>query len=113
MHRADRHEVVNFRHLFAGCGLPVAMAMTHAPAIAAGRWRTLHLGEPDIIALHLWATGQRSWLREWPEDRWIELAGRLARPETLFLVTGAPSDNPRSAPFVARCRQPGCVAIVC
>jgi ADP-heptose:LPS heptosyltransferase len=63
--------------------------------------------EPDLIALHLWASGQRSWLREWPKQRWVELAQRLAGSNTLFLITGAPSDRERIDPFVAQLRAAG------
>jgi heptosyltransferase-3 len=55
----------------------------------------------DLVVFHLWASGQRSWLREWPEDRWLELAQRLAGSQTVFAVTGAPADLPRTEPFVA------------
>jgi ADP-heptose:LPS heptosyltransferase len=108
LHRADRHEVENFRALLSGCGLSPAIPTGHPPAIdVPPAADPPFAAEPDLIALHLWASGQRSWLREWPEDRWLELARRLARSETLFVVTGAPSDHPRMEPFVARLRATG------
>jgi len=108
-HRADRHEVENFRALLRESGLQAAngaaIATTHAPAITvAAVHNAPFTAEPDLIALHLWASGQRSWLREWPRDRWLELARRLAERNTLFLITGAPSDLPRIEPFVAQLR---------
>jgi ADP-heptose:LPS heptosyltransferase len=111
-HRADRHEVENFRALLRESGLQVAngasIATGHDPAITVAAAGTAPFAtETDIIALHLWASGQRSWLREWPHDRWLELARRLAERNTLFLVTGAPSDLPRIAPFVAQLRAAG------
>jgi ADP-heptose:LPS heptosyltransferase len=107
-HRADRHEVENFRALLAGSGFTPPIAGTHLPAInVAAPPAPLYPREPDIVALHLWASGQRSWLREWPEERWIELAKRLAGPQTLFLITGAPADRPRTDPFVARMNAAG------
>jgi ADP-heptose:LPS heptosyltransferase len=71
-------------------------------------------GERNIVALHLWASGQRSWLREWPEDRWSKLARRVAGPDTLFLITGAPNDRPRTDEFVTRLQAVGlrCEAFV-
>jgi heptosyltransferase-3 len=111
-HRADRHEVENFRALLRESGLQAAngaaIATTHAPAITvAAVHNAPFTAEPDLIALHLWASGQRSWLREWPRDRWLELARRLAERNTLFLITGAPSDLPRIEPFVAQLRAAG------
>ena len=114
-HRADRHEVENFRALLQGSGLTPPIEAGHAPVISVDPAVEMPFAqETDIVALHLWASGQRSWLREWPEEHWIELAQRLARPETLFLVTGAPSDLPRSEPFVAKMRTTGlrCEAFV-
>ncbi|MES2391347.1 MAG: glycosyltransferase family 9 protein [Acidobacteriota bacterium] len=107
LHRADLHEVANFRALLEGSGLHPPIPTGHAPTINVADAPTPFDHEPDLIALHLWASGQRSWLREWPEDRWIDIALRLARPETLFLITGAPSDEPRSTPFVEKLRAAG------
>ena len=108
LHRSDCHEVENFRALLRSAGLSIPIETGHAPAIAVESPSSPPFeAEPDIIALHLWASGQRSWLREWPEDRWLELAQRLAAPDTLFLITGAPSDLPRVTPFVERMRAAG------
>ena len=101
-HRSDCHEVINFRALLRGSGLAEACC-NHAPAIVAQEISEQPFArESDIVILHPWASGQRSWLREWPEDRWIELARRLAKPETIVVVTGAPSDAPRITPLLER-----------
>lgn len=104
-----QHEVENFRDLLRGCGLKPAIRTEHAPVIDAALLKLPEPfpAEPDIVTLHLWASGQRSWLREWPELRWIELAQRLARPETLFLISGAPADRVRIEPFVEAMRRAG------
>jgi ADP-heptose:LPS heptosyltransferase len=107
-HRADRHELENFRALLRGSRLEPAVAITHEPAVTvpAGGEDVLP-EERDIVAFHLWASGQSSWLREWPEERWVELARRQAGPETLFVITGGPADNERTLPFVERMRAAG------
>ena len=106
-HRADRHEVDNFRALLH----PFGIATTHSTQIvlppAPASMPLGDLPSGDLVVLHLWASGQRSGLREWPEERWLALAQQLAGPDTLFLVTGAPSDLPRTDPFVARMRDAG------
>jgi heptosyltransferase-3 len=104
-HREDRHEVDNFRALLRGLNIPSGSAPT-LEIPAADRPEPLS-DVKDLVVFHLWASGQRSWLREWPEERWIELAERLARPETIFVITGAPTDLPRSEPFVAKMRAAG------
>ena len=107
-HSPARHEVENFRFYLQGCGLEPPIAGAHAPAVVVDPPSSpLFPEEDDIICFHLWASGQRSWLREWPEDRWIELAQHLAHPNTLFLITGAPSDRSRSLPFVEKMRRAG------
>jgi len=107
-HTRDRHELENFRALLRGAGLQPEVPIVHEPALLLEPPVDPVLpAERDIVAFHLWASGQKSWLREWPEERWIELAQRLARPETLFLITGAPSDSERALPFVERMRAAG------
>lgn len=104
-HRNDCHEVENFRSI-----LRVLQIRTDLPPKV--QIPPLNTSEPlahanDVVVFHLWASGQRSWLREWPEDRWIELARRLARPDTVFAITGAPADLPRTEPFVEQLRNAG------
>jgi heptosyltransferase I len=106
-HRSDCHEVVNFRSLLRGSGLTKA-SINHAPAVVVREIPEQPFArESDIVTLHPWASGQRSWLREWPEERWVELARCLAKPETLFVVTGAPSDAPRITPLLERLSAAG------
>ncbi len=107
-HRNDRHEVDNFRALLDGLGIPSGAA----PQVVLTQPKTEPLpGEPDLVVFHLWASGARSWLREWPSERWIELAQRIGAPDTLFVVTGAPSDRERMTPFVAQMQQAGLRAV--
>jgi ADP-heptose:LPS heptosyltransferase len=111
LHRDDCHEVVNFRALLLGSGLDVGTT-AHAPAILIPEVPNAPFAsEPDLIVLHPWASGQRSWLREWPEQRWLDFAQRLATPETLIVVTGAPSDGERMDPFLERLQASGLRAV--
>lgn len=108
LHREDRHEVQNFRALLHGCGLQPPIETGHTPAIEVEAPQNFPFaGERDIVALHLWASGQRSWLREWPQERWVELARLLTLQETLFVITGAPSDLHRIEPIVERMHAAG------
>jgi ADP-heptose:LPS heptosyltransferase len=109
-HRRDRHELENHRALLAGCGLPLPPAQPHEPAVLleAPAIRPFP-DEPNLVVFHLWASGQRSWLREWPEERWTELAQRLTTQleAPLFIITGGPADRERSEAFAARLRTAG------
>jgi ADP-heptose:LPS heptosyltransferase len=124
-HRADVHEVVNLRALVQVADDPreqralapgpdeiKAGGTTHDPAIIVKPVRVVPFSEePDVVVLHLWASGQRSWLREWPEERWVQLALRLATPETLFVISGALYDRPRMDAFVERMLAAGLRAV--
>jgi ADP-heptose:LPS heptosyltransferase len=103
-HRSDLHEVDNFRALIASVGISGGSApKVNIPAISYEPLSEIG----DVVVFHLWASGQRSWLREWPEERWIALAKVLARRDTVFVTTGAPSDLDRIGPFVERLRSEG------
>ena len=106
-HRNDRHEVENLLSIPRAIGID---AHSKPPLVIPDAPEPLP-GERDIVVFHLWASGTRSWLREWPEERWIELAQHLARPETLFVITGAAGDLPRSRPFVQTLEAAGLRAI--
>jgi len=104
VHRNDRHEIENFRAILRTVGI----ASDAAPRVIVPDLGQEPLAEvSDLVVFHLWASGQSSWLREWPEARWIELAQRLARPDTVFAITGAPSDLERTEPFVEKMRVAG------
>jgi ADP-heptose:LPS heptosyltransferase len=96
-HRADQHEVENFRDLVRAIGFKAGLEPQVQVPAAAGRPL---IQARDIVVFHPWASGTRSWLREWPEERWIALAEQLAEPETVFAITGAPSDRQRMEPLL-------------
>ncbi len=103
-HRNDQHELENFRDVLRSIGVPA----THEPKALPALPRVYPLpGEEDLVLLHLWASGARSWLREWPEDRWVEFASRVRQGGTLFVITGGPGDLERMNPFVARMQAAG------
>ncbi len=102
-HRDDRHEVDNFRGLLRGLDIPAGSPAQLQIPSTVNRFAN----EKDLVVFHLWASGARSWLREWPEERWIELAQRISEPETLFAITGSQSDMERMAPFLRRMDKAG------
>ena len=92
-HLGSCHELENMRRLanFSGAkpdSLP-RLIVPEGPLPAAA------LQLADLVLFHAWATGTFSFLREWPEENWVELASRLRSPSRLFVLTGGPADELR------------------
>ncbi len=103
-HSAKVHEVNNYRNLLRALGLdPQA-----APALNIPPNATFERDDTErYIVFHPWASGDRRALREWPVDQWVQLAKKLNRPRTHFLITGAPSQLPESTMLCARLKSAG------
>jgi len=107
-HRDDLHEVDNFRALLRVLEIPTeAEPLLVLPEVA----QQPLADEVDVVVFHPWASGHRSALREWPDDRWLGLAHALADRDTTFAVTGAPSDAPRSHHLVQQMTSEGLRAV--
>jgi heptosyltransferase I len=108
-HSKDVHELGNFHSLLQAAAITEHhMPRVVPPAISLPELVTRG---KRIVVFHLWPSGVSSFLREWPEERWIELARRLeavpGHAETLFVVTGAPADQIRCESFVQKLRGAG------
>lgn len=92
-HQGDCHELENLRRLtrFLGAQAHAAPRLlipdVSLPDVVSGR--------AEVVIFHPWASGARSWLREWPDERWAGLARSLAAPGRTFLLTGSPADEAR------------------
>ncbi|WP_449242842.1 glycosyltransferase family 9 protein [Desulfovibrio sp.] len=93
-HRADRHEIDNFRALAALLGAEGRGAPVIAPPPAPPG------GEPapgrPFAVLHAFPGGSRSGMKEWPEERWLDLARALLGRGLEVLFSGGPSDAVRA-----------------
>jgi ADP-heptose:LPS heptosyltransferase len=61
------------------------------------------LPEDPYVVFHLWPTGYRSALKEWPADRWRLLAQALVERGLRVLLTGSARDRDQTSSFVASC----------
>lgn len=90
-HRADIHEVDNFRRLLSIDRVPPSQPSfdirytKHAPPTP----------EPYAV-LHQWPGGERSGLKEWPQENWVAVARHLQSRGLTIVLTGAPSDKIRN-----------------
>ncbi len=102
-HRADQHELDNFRDLLRGMGIAaVASPQISVPDVPLpDPWRA----ERDIVVFHPWPAGGPGSMREWPEEHWFRVARALGQPETVFAITGSPMERTRSEAFAARLEQ--------
>ena len=110
VHRSDRHELENLRALAVVAGARSGFS----PRIVApaGKTPEVILRSSEVIVFHPWSSGTRSWLREWPEEHWLELAQQLAKPGLIFAITGAPAERPRSVALQERMSKEGLAAEV-
>ena len=61
----------------------------------------LETNAEEIIVFHAWPSGARSWLREWPTQRWVELAQLLVKPGRAFVLTASKDDRPQTLELCA------------
>lgn len=90
IHRADRHELENYRDMIRAIG-----GTSHAfPQKFGYAWSG---GERTII-FHLWPSGTRSYLKEWSPKQWMRLAQELG--DYRFVLTGGQEDVGRTVDFI-------------
>jgi ADP-heptose:LPS heptosyltransferase len=93
-HRADRHELENYRQLLAAAGVKAVTAPQLRRAPAPPPDLAQALDGHDYVVLHLWPGGSNAAAREWPLARWQQLARSLMEEGYAVVLTGAPSDAP-------------------
>lgn len=92
-HSGHAHQLENYRELLSVLGVP----MRHRPRIV----RCDITEEPDVAAdrdapymiFHLWPGGTAAWLKQWPAERWLELAGHFIRQGYRIVLTGGQSQK--------------------
>ncbi len=105
--RFDQHELDNYRSLLKAMGVPTErlprIDLTDSAHIALeeAKWKK------PFAVLHLWS-GSATWshLKEWPRDRWLELARWLNGKGLAVCLTGGKSDAERTQDFMADCQWP-------
>jgi heptosyltransferase-3 len=89
-HSRTQHEVENFRSISRSIGIePDAAPRLVVPLVTEGT----DTDAAERIVFHPWASGDLSSQREWPAERWIQLAQALGSQHSLFVITGGPGDR--------------------
>jgi heptosyltransferase III len=90
-HLADVHELDNYRRLL----LRLRINCRHRPWIARERISLIvdeRLREPYLV-FHLWPGGTGSRLKQWPIERWVNLAEHFVESGYRIVLTGGPSQR--------------------
>lgn len=106
-HSRGRHELDNFRALAAVLGVaavspPLLVPPAEAETELAGR---VDLQRPFAV-LHLFPGGFRSFMKEWPLERWAEVARGLLDRGLDVLLSGGPADAAGNAALLAAVGSP-------
>lgn len=92
VHSSRSHETENFAALLGATDFHPASLVSGTPASSS------------VVALHLWPSGTRSHLKEWPLTHWVDLAHRLHDQGFALVVTGGPADRERNDSFIETTR---------
>ncbi len=97
-HGADVHEVVNFINLLAG--RQWVKSNSDLPSLLPDLYSDKPIHRTGKVLFHLWPSGNRSYLKAWPDDYWIELAKACVEMGYTVYLSGAPTDKERTQSIV-------------
>jgi heptosyltransferase-3 len=89
-HSSQVHEMENYRRLIRSLGVETGSRPVLRVPETSGRWPR------EYAAFHLWSTGRRRELKQWPLDNWLRLAEELMGWGLDVVLTGGPSDHARN-----------------
>lgn len=100
LHRNDVHEVENFlalgKALFPDLDGPPVIRVPRTPSVARPA-----LPDHNVVFCHMWPSGLKSHLKEWPPEYWADLALRLLEAGYAPVFTGGPGDGAATDSFLA------------
>ena len=88
-HLDSRHELDNFRALFAPLGINGDRVPTVTPQ------KGIELPKQPFAVFHMLPSGRKAHFKEWPEANWKALAEHCAGRGITVLLSGSPADAPR------------------
>lgn len=102
----DRHELENQRELLRAIDL-TAGAPPRLRLSSELDEETKNSELAGTVVFHPWPGGTGRLLKQWPVDRWADLAHRVASLGHRIVVTGAPSDTTATQTLVGVINLPG------
>jgi len=97
-HSARVHELENQRALVRALGVE----SRSLPHLSAEGPLPKALSPKAFVVFHLWPAGYRSYLKEWPESYWLELAESVGPLGYDIVLTGGTSDRERAEEISAK-----------
>jgi heptosyltransferase I len=102
LHSGSKHELENFRDVMRAIHVTPAHQPGFRGALDTDKVPSKYWPTRDYVVFHLWPGGYRSYLKEWPLDRWIELGGALISLGFDIALTGAPSEREANDMVIAQ-----------
>lgn len=101
-HSGGVHEIENFRNLFK----PTGIAFQRIPTITPPKTSSLSAIDSPYAVLHMFPSGRKSFMKEWAEQRWGEIALYLADRGIDVFFTGAGGDCERAQALTDQLNHP-------
>lgn len=102
-HRDDAHETENFlalgRAVIPGLSGAPALILPEGPSSSCPVCLRDVLGKKTVFC-HMWPSGLKSFLKEWPAENWAELANTLTTAGYIPVFTGGPQDAEATENFI-------------
>lgn len=108
-HSNKLHEVANFINLLSGRA-SVLPGQQLAPWLSAPYQKQAYRNTLKVL-FHMWPSGARAYLKEWPEAYWIELARHFESQGCRIYLSGSPADKPRNNAFIGKATNSALVNI--
>ena len=98
-HSEALHELDNFGNLLQ----PIGVAPHSAPNIRVDSFS----GSAPYVVIHMFPGGAGAPLKEWPQEYWTDLIGRVVNAGYRVFLTGSKADRPRALEICNAQRNPG------
>lgn len=106
LHSSNRHELNNFLELGRVAALPVqdntpdntVPQLLRLPAAMPDDMAAFAAGRP-LVCCHMYPSGTRAYLKEWPVAHWAALMERLTAAGLCVALTGSPADKAGAEAF--------------
>lgn len=108
-HSNKLHEVANFINLLSGRA-SVLPGQQLEPLLSAPYQKQAYRNTCKVL-FHMWPSGARGYLKEWPEAYWVALVRYFESQGYRIYLSGSPADKPRNNAFISRATSSALVNI--